>query len=471
MDNAQRTAYQGRLGPGANGEFPFPAASKGIATMKSSRTARRAAASIALVVSAGLVAPAPASGQLARAPQKADAPAATAIKLSPAVLQRAQTHSFRPANLAGVRREPKVDPAPLIALTGRKLKLAPRVDVKKWTEAVHAALKDKVRGYAMAIRKGGQPHATLIWGEAQTPSAGWSLATRMHVASVSKLMTAIVAVKMLDERNLSFDTKIGPYLPEYWTPGTRSRDITFRELLTHRAGFTDANYDGDFLTFKRQIEQGVAANPASNYTNGSFSLVRVLGATLTGALPRSFKAPQGVANDAVWDVAATDAFLEYAQQKVFTPSGVANVSPTPIPSPSNVRAVAYATKGDTKGWDSGPLATQLGGAGFRLSVDDVLDVMGTFRRKGTIVSKAKAQEALDASLGIDNITDSALGKIYDKNGWWGGDCTNDVCHVEQSVAFFLPGDMEAVVLVNSNIGVDSSLRGTIRNAYLNAIVD
>lgn len=439
--------------------------------MKSSLSSRRTVAALVVLVSAGLFAPSPASGQLARAPRKADPIATTALKITPEVLQRASVHTFRPANLTGVRREPKVEAAPAIALAPRPLKLAPRADVKKWTDAVHAALKDKVRGYAMGVRRNGQPIATLLWGQAQTPSAGWALSTRMHVASVSKLITAIVAVKMLDERGLSFDTKIGAYLPEYWAPGGNSRDITFRDLLTHRAGFSDANYDGDFLTFKRQIEQGVAVNPSKNYTNGSFSLVRVLGATLTGAMPRSFKAPANLSNDTVWDVAATDAFLEYAQQKVFTPAGVANVSPSPVPSPSNIRAVAYTTKGDTNGWNSGALSTQLGGAGFRMSVNDVLDVMGTFRRKGTIVSKAKAQEALDASLGIDNITDSPLGKIYDKNGWWGGDCSNDVCHVEQSVAFFLPGDMEAVVLVNSNIGVDSSLRGTIRNAYLNSIVE
>jgi len=97
--------------------------------------------------------------------------------------------------------------------------------------------------------------------------------------------------------------------------------------------------------------------------------------------------------------------------------------------------------------------------------------MGTFRRKGTIVSPAKAQQALDASLGIDSITDTPAGKMYVKNGWWGGGGQNGgLWHVEQAVAAFLPDDMEAVVLCNSNVGAQgASLTSTLKNAVLNNI--
>jgi hypothetical protein len=122
-------------------------------------------------------------------------------------------------------------------------------------------------------------------------------------------------------------------------------------------------------------------------------------------------------------------------------------------------------------WYSGELQTQLGGAGFRVSVNDMLDVMGAFRRKGTIVSPAKAQQALDASLGIDRIDETPAGKSYLKNGWWGGGGQDGQSwHVEQSVACFLPDDMEAVVLVNSNIGAaGASLTSTFRTAIINNI--
>jgi hypothetical protein len=169
----------------------------------------------------------------------------------------------------------------------------------------------------------------------------------------------------------------------------------------------------------------------------------------------------GQFNDLAWDMKATDAFVAYAQAKVFTPSGVANVGAVPTGS----SAIAYSGKTDTSGWNSGNVSTELGGAGFRLSVNDVLNVMGTFRRKGTIVSPQKAKEALDAKLGIDRIIDTPAGKLYDKNGAW-RDGAGNSNNIEQSVAVFMPEEMECVVLVNSWIGTQqASLRNAVRDAY------
>lgn len=409
------------------------------------------------------------------------APAAGAgpqVVVPAAVAERAKTYDFKPANIASAAMREEVAQANGPSLIARKIntkpaQAKPKLNVTKMGQDMHAALKDNVRGYAFQVRKGGQPIYTLIWDWARAPgqgSSGWSLSTRMHVASVSKLITAIAAVKMLDERNLSFDTKIGPYLPTYWTVGPNSADITFRDLLTHRAGFTDTYYDGNYPTFKAQIQNGVVASPPGNYTNGAFSLVRVLNATMTNEVPRTYVFPLNVAQsqkDAVWDQLSSMAFERYVANKVFAPSGVSGVASTPTPG----SAFAYSTRPDTAGWDSGELQTQLGGAGFRVSVNDMLDVMGTFRRKGTIVPAAKAQQAMDASLGIDSITDSPAGKMYLKNGWWGGGGKDGQSwHVEQAVAAFLPDDMEAVVLCNSNIGPQgASLTQTFRNAVLNNI--
>ncbi|MBX3197604.1 MAG: hypothetical protein KF850_41350 [Labilithrix sp.] len=45
--------------------------------------------------------------------------------------------------------------------------------------------------------------------------------------------------------------------------------------------------------------------------------------------------------------------------------------------------------------------------------------------------------------------------------------TQTTSDFEQSVAYFLPEDMELVVLVNSQIGAQNgSLRGTINDAYV-----
>ncbi len=397
----------------------------------------------------------------------------TLLKVSKTVLDRAKVHQLKPKQFENI--SPKEEQARLKGKTlvaAKKLKLGPKpkLDVGAFGTALHAVFKDAVRGYAMQLRKEGQPVYTLIWDSARTPSQGnkgWTLDTKMHVASVSKLITAIVAVKMLDERGLSFDTKIGPYLPNYWAKGPNSGDITFRKLLTHTAGFV--NGGGDYASFKGQIATGVAANPQGLYTNGAFSIVRVLNATMTGEVPANwqFPLPDATYKDQIWDMLTTDAFAAYANAKVFAPSGVSGVVTTNTSS----SALAYSSKTDLQGADSGDLATQLGGAGFRVSVNDILSVMGTFRRAGTIVSKAKAKQALDASLGIDVIEETPAGKIYFKNGWWGWNQEGNFWHVEQAVAFYLPEDMELVMLVNSTIGNDVSLADTVRNLYVNSLTD
>jgi hypothetical protein len=83
-----------------------------------------------------------------------------------------------------------------------------------------------------------------------------------------------------------------------------------------------------------------------------------------------------------------------------------------------------------------------------MSVEELLMVMATFRRSGAIVSTAQAQAMLDDGFGIDWSVPTPLGPYYAKNDIW----SNNSGRREQGVAFFLPLNMELVVLVNSPVG-------------------
>jgi hypothetical protein len=101
-----------------------------------------------------------------------------------------------------------------------------------------------------------------------------------------------------------------------------------------------------------------------------------------------------------------------------------------------------------------------------MSVDDLLNVMGCFRRKGTIMSPAAAQSMLDAGFGIDLTESTSLGTLYNKNGLW----QSGSSQTEQSLAYFLPRDMELVVLANSPIGNPGQFfRDVVTNIYLDNI--
>src|SRR5262249_9469998 len=71
---------------------------------------------------------------------------------------------------------------------------------------------------------------------------------------------------------------------------------------------------------------------------------------------------------------------------------------------------------------------------WHMSVDELLNVMGAFRRQGTILSPAQAQTMLDNGFGVDVANATPLGTRYNKNGLW----QDGAGHTEQNLAYFRP---------------------------------
>jgi CubicO group peptidase (beta-lactamase class C family) len=254
--------------------------------------------------------------------------------------------------------------------------------------------------------------------------------------------------------------KIGAYLPAYWTKGPKTQDLTFRHLLTHMSGFHYSGSDSDYGFMKSKYATGVAAKFGQyKYHNMNFGLCRILIPILAGTIDK--QANFGSLNDAIWDMLTTSQFREYCNANVFGPAGVSTVGF----APSGTRALAYRQPHQSvAGWNSGDLATVSGGAGFRMSINEVLDVMGTFRRSGSILSTTAAQTFLDGFLGIDQRIETPAGNLYNKNGAWADADVNP--RMEQCVAYFLPQDMELVCFVNSPLAGGKSLRGVVADTYV-----
>lgn len=388
----------------------------------------------------------------------------------PAGLTRSQVeaHQFEPAYVQGVLMDGQ-EPERSLVIARRALPAfatTPKLDVEEFGKAFHAAIKDRVTGYAFQLRKNGAPAYTLIWNWARTPadgSKGWKLDTRMHVASVSKYLTAIGLVKLLDAKGISYDAKIINYLPNYWVKGPNIAQISFRHLLNHTSGFNTGTSSSSFQFMKDKVKAGVPGVGPYDYENMNFGLCRILMAVINGNI--SPAANYGPLNDQIWDMLTIGFYKQYMQTKVFSPAGVANASFEPLAMYPNALAYKFPHGGEN-GWDSGNLASMAGGAAWRLSVSDVLNVMDHVRRRNTILPAAKAQMMLDSKFGIDQVIDTPAGKLYNKNGSW-----NSNGRKEQCVAYFLPGGMELVVFVNSKIGnEDASLRTLVKDVYLNNLV-
>src|SRR5262245_60611438 len=148
-----------------------------------------------------------------------------------------RAHVMKPANIIDIKAYDGVDELPL-GIREAASAPAPRVKlslkVEQFTEILRKALEENVTGYGLQLRQNGTPLVTQLCHWSQTPadlSREWDLETQMHIASVSKMLTGIGVVKLLDEMGLSYDTTIIDYLPTYWQLGPNIDKITFRNLM------------------------------------------------------------------------------------------------------------------------------------------------------------------------------------------------------------------------------------------------
>ena len=289
-----------------------------------------------------------------------------------------------------------------------------RLDVEQLGRDLQALLSPCVAGYAMQLRQNGRVLFDRRWQWARTATDGalaWAPHVQMHVASVSKLITAIAMTKLLHSRNISPDARIARWLPGHWQRGPGVDAITFRQLLTHTSGLVALNQPGDgtYQFMKDQIALGVVGG--MGYRNINYTLCRILISTIDA--PYLFQLIGG-ATDKYWDLTTIRYYQRYVQENIFDPVGVTSGF-----AYTADHALAYPFPANVPGWASSDLSTMSGAVGWHLSVDDLLAVMATFRRSGLIVDPARAQAMLDRGFGLDVRRDTLLGRVYAKGGFWG----------------------------------------------------
>ena len=332
-----------------------------------------------------------------------------------------------------------------------------QLDIEGLRRDLRALLSPCLAGYALQLRRYGRVLIDDRWLLARTAADGkvdWAPSVQMHAASVSKLITAMAMTKLLHSRNISPDATIARWLPRHWVRGPGVDRLTFRQLLTHTSGLVALNEAGaaDYQFMKDQIAIGVVGG--MGYRNMNYGLCRILISTIDA--PFLFDLLPNV-TDAYWDLTTIRYYQRYVQENVFDPAGA-----TSMFAPTADQALAYEFPVNARGKDSGDLSTMSGAVGWRLSVDDVLAVMASFRRLGAIVDPARAQMMLDRGFGPDVTRDTALGRIYAKGGFWSFEKGS---FVQQTNVFFLPKSMELAILANSPLcKPDTGFMGRVLDA-------
>jgi Beta-lactamase len=357
------------------------------------------------------------------------------------------------------------------ARRGRRIK---KLDVGAFLTDLAGQLSTQTEGFAIEIsyphRGSGRRRESRVDGYAIDPvdpgSKSWGKKVVQHVASVSKLVTAMAMTRRLHDLEISANTAIGTYLPPFWTQGPNIGAVTFAQLMTHKSGIRSGATD--YASMEALVTAGVSAANVGVYAyeNMNFSLCRILLATLlmTTLIRRHGRKTYRFSNlwpstDAARDLLSIHSYHAYARKRVL----ISRETDRFLHVAGDALAYAYPKPPDNS-WDSGDLSTWVGAAGWHFSTTDVLKFMGDFRRAGTIVKPRLAQKMLDDSFGIDWITDPGGGNIYGKNGYF-----YDGIRVEQATVFFLPRQTEFVVLVNSSLlknpPADTWLMGFVETIY------
>ena len=267
------------------------------------------------------------------------------------------------------------------------------ISLSRLASSIDTQLKGNVVGYVALV---GQSHVVasgLARTAADPPKLAMGPDVMVNVASVGKMFTTIAVLKSLARHHLSIDSRIWPFLPPDWVKGPGIDTITFRELLTHRAGFrldSGRVFETDDAA-REQVRQGIQQidKQVADYNNINFTIFRDM-------LPFMEGVPDP--GPAARAAAATRFFISYVQRQVFDPVGVKDATCAPVRGAMLMYPPPHAGTAPGSPASVGPSACSGGGwfmtpASMRRVLDGLIS--------GSLLSGRQRQQMDDNCLGWD----------------------------------------------------------------------
>lgn len=296
--------------------------------------------------------------------------------------------------------------------------------------------------------------------------------TRSFIASVTKTISAIATLQLLDKNGLSIDSPIDPWLPADWVRGPNIKLVTFKDLLHHRTGFKQifddlkkgekANWGNDYDGLKWIVEKGSIPDAGKAYKNANLALTRVLIPALINGhqapAPQPFQV--SFANGII--------FADYVRQAILEPSGVSPGVSCSADDYYQVQAMGYDVNDISEaGHMSETSIANCGGhAGLRMSASDLNNVMAALQ-KGSLLSEKMFDDMHSYNLGWSFFSNTTF--FYGNIGkWWHGGAWNSGGGrgYRACVMTFSDGIRASVVINSRTTGTD--ICTIVKAAYDNA---
>lgn len=322
-------------------------------------------------------------------------------------------------------------------------------DMDTFEDNIVAGVSEESVGYAYAIGLNGllarQDKGGLARTAADSPLALQSPTKEMTTASVSKTITAVALLKLLEDKGLSVDDSVAPYLPPDWAQGAGVEDLSFRSLLTHTSGlgaplgFQGGVPGNSFEDLQDAVAAGVAPETYV-YRNANFALMRILIPYLWEVTPQTFPGQS-------LDLVTSAIYVYFVQSEVFEPMGVqADCRPTDA-TPTLLYPFPY--DGIISGDQENDWTPICGAGGWFLSANELGAFLAYLRFDDAVLSPATRQTMNQDSLGwldpdqFDWGAGTTAGPYYNHGG--------ELANMESCIMNY-PINVQASLLVNSNGG-------------------
>lgn len=263
---------------------------------------------------------------------------------------------------------------------------------RRQEDAIGAVLMDlatthRVPGLSFAVARDGEIVLTGAIGQADVENdVPATAATLFRTASIGKSLTAVAAMRLVQDGRIDLDAPIQRYCPRF--PVKPQGTITTRHLLAHLSGirhyggpneqqelYNTRHYDDVNDALELFANDPLVHAPGAGYTYSTFGY-DVLGCVIQGA--------------------ASQRYTEVMQHLVFEPAGMADTHPDNPRDIIQRRARGYVVEGDAlTNCIAVDMSNKLPAGGYVTSAPDLVRFANAFYSDRLISAASRAQMLQD----------------------------------------------------------------------------
>jgi CubicO group peptidase (beta-lactamase class C family) len=195
------------------------------------------------------------------------------------------------------------------------------------------AKEDKFSGVVMVARNG-KPFFVKAYGLAdKSKNLANNAETKFNLGSMNKMFTSVAIAQLAEQGKLSFDDKVGKYLPDYANKDVAAK-VTIHQLLTHTSGlgsFWNKKFDERRTSIKSVADYlALFADEPLRFEPGARFEYSNCGFVVLGAIIEKVSGQN---------------YYDYVREHIYKPAGMTGTDAYQITDETPNLAMGYTTEG------------------------------------------------------------------------------------------------------------------------------